>query len=137
MRKTVPALTSRRPLIAIYPRGASPHHGWIETVVVHVVIEARAHGSNTCGTKLRGLALLAHAVDLWPKALLEPADLAENFFAARHLFFAVARGGDVCELVDEGARRVDKFVERGRRPVGDEGLVKCDNVGVGAGCGEG
>jgi hypothetical protein len=136
VRKTVPALASRRPLVTINPRGTSPHHWRIEAVV-HVIIEARAHGSNASGTKLRDLALLAHAVDLWPKALLEPADLAEDLFAARHLFLAVARGGDVCELVDEGARRVDKFVERGRRPVWDEGLVKCDNVGVGAGCGEG
>jgi hypothetical protein len=137
VRKAVPALTSRRSLVAVYPRGARTHHGWIEAIVAHVVIEARAHGSDASGTKLCSLALLAHAVDLWPKALLEPADLAEDLFAARHLFFAVARGGDVCELVDEGARRVDKFVERGRCPVGDEGLVKCDDVGVGTGCGEG
>lgn len=78
----------------------------------------------------------AHAVDFGPEALFEPADLLEDFFAAGHFFFAVAGGGYVGEFVDEGAGGVDEFAEGGGGPVGDEGLVEGDDVGVGRGCGE-
>ena len=134
MRETTPALTSRLPLAVIYPRPA--HERGVQAIAVHAVTELGAQRIHTRGPELRGLALLAHAIDLGPEALLEPADLAEDFLAAGHFLFAVARGSDVCEFVDEGARRVDEFVERRRRPVGDEGLVESYNVRVGAGRGQ-
>jgi hypothetical protein len=78
------------------------------------------------------LVLLAHAVDVGPEALLQPADLLEDELAAVHLLAAVA-GHAVGQLVDERAARVDELDEGGGRPVGDEGLVQDGDVRVGRG----
>ncbi len=91
------------------------------------IAEAGGHGAAET-RQPAAVVLLAHAVDVGPEALFEPADLAEDFFAADHFFFAVAGCRDVCELVDEGACCVDEFGKGGRCPVGDQGLVEGYNV---------
>jgi hypothetical protein len=76
------------------------------------------HAANTSfGSQLCSFVLFAHAVNVWPKALFEPAYLPEDFFTANHFFFAVAGGCDVGQLVHECARCVDEFGEGGRGPV--------------------
>lgn len=101
----------------------------------HSVLHVGGHGTDARRVS-RGVISFAHAVHVGPEALSYPAYLAEDLLAARHFFFAVARGGDVGELVDEGAARVDELAEGGGRPVGDQGLVEGDDVAVCAGGGE-
>ena len=64
------------------------------------------------------LVLLAHAVDVGPKPLFEPADLLEDLLAAMHLLLSV-RCGRVGEFVDESPASVHKLAEGWCRPVGD------------------
>jgi hypothetical protein len=132
--KTIPALANRRALAVIYP--SAVHHGIVHAVVVHTVVKLRAHGPYPGVVELCGFVFLAHAVDLGPEALLQPAYLTEYLLTARHFFFPVAGSSDVGKLVDKRAGSVYELAERWRCPVGDEGLVESDNVRVGARCGE-
>lgn len=108
---------------------ATPHPATLPDA--HATHAARAAG------EARALVLLAHAVDVGPEALLEPADLAEDLLAAQHFLLAVGRCGSVRELIDEDAGGVDELGEGGRGPVRDQGLVERHDVRVGRGRAEG
>jgi hypothetical protein len=118
-------------------------HGAIAHRAVQVMAHWRSkgavvHAANAnLGTHLCSLVLFAHAVDVWPEALLEPTYLSEDFFAANHLFFAVASSCDVGQFIDECARCIDEFGEGRRSPVWNERLVEGDDMGVGGGGREG
>jgi len=75
--------------------------------------------------------LFAHTIYTGPDAFSQPAYLAENFFTAHHLLLAVARGCNVCELIDECARGFDEFDKGGGYPIWQEGLMEGDNVRFG------
>jgi len=83
------------------------------------------------------LILLAHAIDVGPEPLFEPADLAKHLIAALHHLLAVQIGRVVGELVDEAAAGIDELAEGGRGPVRDEGLVEGRDVRFRGRAGEG
>lgn len=109
-------------------------HGAAAHVAAHAAIhalQARSHRGDA-GAETSAVVFLAHAVDIGPEALFQPADLAENLFAALHFLFPIACGCDIGQLVDQGAGGVDKFAEGWRSPVGYQCLVKSNYVRFGA-----
>ena len=120
-------------LRAVHLRSVHLHRSVHPTA--HSALHVGRHGTDARRVS-RGVVSLAHAVHVGPEALSYPADLAEDLLAARHFFLAVARGGDVGELVDEGPARVDELAEGRGRPVRNQGLVEGDDVAVCAGGGE-
>jgi hypothetical protein len=61
----------------------------------------------------------AHAIDIRPEPLFEPANLVKNLIATHHHFFAIQIGRDIGKLVNEATTSVDEFAEGGRGPVWD------------------